>query len=1509
MKASAIEFIAIGLMSVLLNAIATYATSSASSLSSASSSDGSNVKIRIIPSIVSLPAPVTYLDGSRPELTLTCEVWPPTANISFFIAHPSIIATASGSPLALDPISPDTTGAFSISRRVTTPLNASIGGGGVAAFSNASVSLTVRGGGGENSEVWRLGAVDVHCRATTQFGSVLSAPFRVVQTRLPEVSTPSGFTNTRVQEFISGNTAFVSCRIPPGSQPPPTVQFYLNDTLISNSQKYKQVHRPNEDQVLLLINSFKTSDEGDYRCALTNPITMTVWSPEIVRLQVRTPDKPVSVRVLLPLATQDNSSAAASRLIVVREGDNVTLLCIMEGAPPPEVRTYPHNTQNSRYIMDKAFGLLHLVNVQPSDEGVFLCSTAHMSLTATLKVKPRLRLTTSPVDLRIASLDKRAEFRCSTSDNNVKPFWLFNGNPIYTPNPEVLVIESVQKSDLGLYQCIARTLTPDGRTDEWVSATAPLALYFDKVVTKVLATTKEMTPMVEMALDNFAVYLTWNVSDAMLYPGFHGDNSLPLVPPSSAQVQAQQIAFQIDYASLVRESMLNPALVGLIPPEPAVWSKTERLNKMWKHKYGFVVGAPLEPGNTYRFRVRAVAVETGVDVIPPSDWSDPVSTHHISNVAPPRITSVQPYHDGRFNVTWEYDGDVGNQSADTEPFKPDFFLVLTRPVLRSVSQSSLAGSTLGSAAAEDVEKGEVAVKNDATVHYGRYWATQVNGSDAREAFIHNLNASISYQLVVYGVKYENGARRITRFSEAKFATLPEVPGFGTFSLIRAVTENKPIFIGLGALAIIIFLVVLVLVIMCIVRQRKYRRRRRVKHNGFLTGHNDSEKHQSQSQQHQQYSQQPNQQSSTDLRTASPSVKAAQAAQAQGQAMLMGTLMRQSNFSEPPSQSQLQQFTQQQAAYMGSVMHLGYYGNHHPQHHHQSHHSLLLPATPAPGMMGSPMFHSGTLPPGMRSGGMMQQQQPHHHLQSPPPPPPAQLGGFGSQQVLNQMDGMEQATLMRDYYQQQQQQQQQLYQQHLLNQQQGQQASFMQYTANNPAAYLPSQQQQQQMMDSLSSRQHSQGYPYGGSIHSGTSLKRDPNGSLHEDSTLLARSPMSPHPPPMLGDQIPPPGYFQTPMYAQQHPLMSPPPPPPPVQMSGAAYYPGQPQVDSGQISLHNMGHHTDGESIYSYFSQQDVCHPQPHALLNPLPEENQMNLGFTDSGSQTAGLNGNSGTASPPAGGTVSGHRHHRRRRRKQQQQQSQSSAQQFGGGGEGDGFQSLSAVGVLHEVLDGVRVFQFPGHNSEQIAMMTMMEAQGRVAPSGMNGTTPPSAAGLEQSGGNEAVNQMENPRSGNQSFDRSTPSYGASPGVGVRSSLPPPSQPPPPPPAMMMMPMQMTSPVGLDSAGVAIGNPNAASSSSLSRRGGVSGVLSGAPPRIRDYSEYGIPTSTPNAGGIGSPPHPQGAVVMTTATPPSAAGGGGGGKQIPASQTAGYNTSNSNNNKSTSSGGGSMRYREGQA
>uniref|UniRef100_A0A5K3FTK6 Ig-like domain-containing protein n=1 Tax=Mesocestoides corti TaxID=53468 RepID=A0A5K3FTK6_MESCO len=317
-----------------------------------------DVKIRIIPTIVSIPPPVTYLDKSRvsrQESLLTCKVWPPNANLSILSARPQFLSSPQ-LPFNLGPVPPDS---FAVQEAVVAD-DPEAARPEPSPFSSVVAQLMVS----DTSDVWHVDYMDLHCKAATQFGTVVSAPFRVVHARLDDFSmleghaVPSDYTNTQVREFIKGNMAFVTCPLPPDSQPPPTVQFYINGSLVNNTQKYKQVRRPNENSVLLLINSFKTSDEGDYRCSLTNPVTgRTVWSPMIVRLQIRVPDKPVPVRLLLPLVSQDNSSALQSRQIVVREGDNVTLLCIMEGAPPPEVRTYPHNQQSGRYIFDEQFGM------------------------------------------------------------------------------------------------------------------------------------------------------------------------------------------------------------------------------------------------------------------------------------------------------------------------------------------------------------------------------------------------------------------------------------------------------------------------------------------------------------------------------------------------------------------------------------------------------------------------------------------------------------------------------------------------------------------------------------------------------------------------------------------------------------------------------------------------------------------------------------------------------------------------------------------------------------------------------------------------------------------------------------------------------------------------------------------------------------------------------------------------------------------------------------------------
>ncbi len=81
-----------------------------------------------------------------------------------------------------------------------------------------------------------------------------------------------------------------------------------------------------------------------------------------------------------------------------------------------------------------------------------------------------------------------------------------------------------------------------------------------------------------------------------------------------------------------------------------------------------------------------------------------------------------------------------------------------------------------------------------------------------------------------------------------------------------------------------------------------------------------------------------------------------------------------------------------------------------------------------------------------------------------------------------------------------------------------------------------------------------------------------------------------------------------------------------------------------------------------------------------------------------------------------------------------------------------------MYGVLIDYFFVQYPGQYNDQMAMM--MENQA-AAGYGMNGRpqqpqqsngSPPSAAGLEQNDGQ----MMDAQRSANQSFDRSTPSFG---------------------------------------------------------------------------------------------------------------------------------------------------------
>lgn len=98
-------------------------------------------------------------------------------------------------------------------------------------------------------------------------------------------------------------------------------------------------------------------------------------------------------------------------------------------------------------------------------------------------------------------------------------------------------------------------------------------------------------------------------------------------------------------------------------------------------------------------------------------------------------------HDGRFNVTWEY---TGGDPGSVEVFRPDFFLILVRPVLRTDPGDHHNNNDDNTNSGGGGDASAVAAT---AVQYGRYRATQVNGSEARVRTPRLLRISRGYCVV------------------------------------------------------------------------------------------------------------------------------------------------------------------------------------------------------------------------------------------------------------------------------------------------------------------------------------------------------------------------------------------------------------------------------------------------------------------------------------------------------------------------------------------------------------------------------------------------------------------------------------------------------------------------------------------------------------------------------------------------------------------------------------------
>ncbi|CAH8659981.1 unnamed protein product [Dicrocoelium dendriticum] len=1456
-----------------------------------------------------------------------------------------------------------------------------------AAGDEVAVMLTVS----SLPEARQLELMRLHCLAATAFGRVLSAPFHLTPTNIGDFpssitspgSSDGSTTKLYTVEFWINNIAVVDCQLPLNSSPAPLVHFELNGTVIGETalqtDKFRIVERPDKQRLSLLIHKVQPLDVGTYRCAVTNPLTgEKKYSPEVTQLKLIIPSSPVQTRIVVPLASSatadvtGSSGSTRSHKIVVDEGQNITLFCIIQGAPPPTVATYPfdqNTTAHNRFLRDRKFGLLQIINVQPKDAGFYICSDRHISSTAQLLVKPRLRLVTKPEDVRIARLGDRVQFRCATSDPQVTPFWLFNGQP-RTSNGDgrdsTLILSNVTAMDLGIYQCVAfRKSDKQALLDEWISASAILALESDKVIrtsdelTMYIpqkpeiapnpptpeVTTAELTPQAQVLYDNLAVYLAWQ----------------PLNSELSTIGQSKAVEYRVEYSvqiDPVEEAQRHggsnvsshvPALIGLVGHEAVKWSEQIPLKQQTTMSFLYVTDTVLKPSKRYRFRVLAVDPSTGVGLVPPSDWSNVVSTEHISSVDPPEIKMVRPLSQGRVHLMWTFDGKgttSGNRmthpesvSADPtlgylalsgaasssstfslEPssdlFIPEYFLVLARPLIKPKGNSA------------------------DTFKYGTYWTTQVNGSNAREGMLTGLNRSASYQVIVYGVRGLGDKRRITRFSKAAYVNLATADHTGDgYSLLRALTTNRIMYLLVGGIAALMFFIIFIFILLCLCRQQRDRRlsSQRKKQNGYVQNYKDSNQY-------------------VPVSTTDGGVAAAcstghsnagtmsNRGPATGMLMMMSNLQSSAfsdhsaqhgqlpNSMSPQQQQQalyLQQQQQQQQAdhyaaataaaaskemmYMqqhqsvlGSQLHLQqqlsnmsspqqqqqqHPMTYHPQHH-QSHHSLLLPSSAMTGNGGPQitpgnMFQSGTLPGGPRY--LKQQGYPAHQ--------------FGSQQPLNQTASPVNSLDVNEFYHHHPPQMQSGVYAH--------QQPQLPPVPHPQTAELPPPH-----AGVNSGAMHQQMIYYPGSVTSdGVSMKREPptGGSLQDTAygTMLQRTQltgsvmntdaqapsiasggaMSPasqaaaaaayyhdsqqalH---MMQQQYS--GRMGTPqvnhalMYSPrqsqqqtasfyQHPSQA-------VQQQQYPGYYGQqlppPHPDSMGHTLHGFGP-TDGESIYSYFSQQEMSLSNPHQPLNPLPEENQFRSngasGYVDSSMQTAEINGQGGSGgnggSPAAPGS---HRHHRRRRRKQQQRHPTDLVN-----GNAEGTTTNDSAEAIVEGQSFVEQSE-NSHLDEQRALfendLTSQKRHHSFSGSAMYSDTDP-VAGQP----NFSTSSYGQP---NSAADPGRLTYGRFTG-----QLPPPNQPPPPPPPPGIA-FSLGSPTGLTNGlqmdhhlpPVSLVYPSqlgmhpSMQSDSMSRRfysgapdgsgylsGGTGmGLLVGPPPRIRDYSEYGIPR------GIGLPPTPSG-------------------------------------------------------
>ncbi|XP_038047946.1 roundabout homolog 1-like isoform X2 [Patiria miniata] len=282
---------------------------------------------------------------------------------------------------------------------------------------------------------------------------------------------------------LAGEPVVLECQ-PPRGYPEPTVTWSKDgEDVIVDGDRVKVLQDGN-----LMISQARRTDTGSYVCIATNSIGTRQSPPAILNVHARPSfTRPVEDR------------------IIAAPGDNVNLLCVVEGDPTPSItwRRQDADMPQGRFQISDD-NTLHIRQVLQEDEGTYICRAENSwgteTLTITLEVNTEPTFTREPVDQTV-SVGQMVSFECKVTGSPLPAiFWQKDGLQDLWYNDQSyssgrltvsedgeLRIYEVTTEDEGFYVCSALS----------VSGTAEVSAYLT-----VLATLGEPPPIIRYVPSN-----------------------------------------------------------------------------------------------------------------------------------------------------------------------------------------------------------------------------------------------------------------------------------------------------------------------------------------------------------------------------------------------------------------------------------------------------------------------------------------------------------------------------------------------------------------------------------------------------------------------------------------------------------------------------------------------------------------------------------------------------------------------------------------------------------------------------------------------------------------------------------------------------------------------------------------------------------------------------------------------------------------------------------------------